>query len=493
MKTATLKILDEVNAKFSGLDPSLRTKLFQSQEYMIPQAFHMPAYKLGRWNGKISFFSQGGSTYFHLLEELLPIITDAGYALDIDDRREQYDFSFPEVHKNILSDLGVVWREGHELAGQPIVLRDYQVNIIKNLLEDLQGVQVAATGAGKTIVTATLSKLVEQYGKSIVIVPNKGLVKQTEKDYRAVGLDVGVYYGDRKEFGHQHTICTWQTLDRIEKEGKKLPPEERPINYFIDGVICVICDEVHQAKAQVLKTLLTGPFAGIPIRWGLTGTMPKEEHDAKSIRSSIGPIRGELHAYELQDKGVLSSCEVAIMQMMESKQFKNHSEEKDFLLKDKERLHWIAEFSKITAESGNTLILVDRISAGEQLQENIPGSVFIYGGVKVEEREDHYAEISSENSKIIIATYGVAAVGIDVPRIFNLVLIEPGKSFVRVIQSIGRGIRKAKDKNHVNIYDICATTKYSKQHLTERKKYYKESKYPFKVTKIDWRSNIRGL
>lgn len=261
-------------------------------------------------------------------------------------------------------------------------------------------------------------------------------------------------------------------------------------NYIAEGIVAANC---HQAKAQILKGLLTGPFKNVPIRWGLTGTMPKEEHDSKTITSSIGPILGSLHAHELQDQGVLSSCEVAIMQLMETKEFANHTQEKDFLLKDMDRMHWIAEFVKIVSESGNTLVLVDRISSGELLQEKIENSVFISGGVKVEDREDYYSEIAVGNNKVIIATYGVAAVGINVPRIFNLVLIEPGKSFVRVIQSIGRGIRKAKDKNHVNIFDICATTKYSKRHLTERKKYYKESKYPFKVTKIDWRANIHGL
>jgi superfamily II DNA or RNA helicase len=84
-----------------------------------------------------------------------------------------------------------------------------------------------------------------------------------------------------------------------------------------------------------------------------------------------------------------------------------------------------------------------------------------------------------------VATYGVAAVGINIPRIFNLVLIEPGKSFVRVIQSIGRGIRKAQDKDHVEIWDFTSTCKYAKRHLTERKKYYKEAKYPFTITKVN--------
>jgi len=82
----------------------------------------------------------------------------------------------------------------------------------------------------------------------------------------------------------------------------------------------------------------------------------------------------------------------------------------------------------------------------------------------------------------------VGPVGINIPRIFNLVLIEPGKSFVRVIQSIGRGIRKAEDKDFVDIYDVTSTCKFAKRHLTKRKVFYKEAKYNYSVEKVDWQA-----
>ena len=103
----------------------------------------------------------------------------------------------------------------------------------------------------------------------------------------------------------------------------------------------------------------------------------------------------------------------------------------------------------------------------------------------MEERQEEYNEVATEQYKVLIATYGVAAVGINLPRIFNLVLVEPGKSFVRVIQSIGRGIRKAKDKDHVQIWDITSSCKFSKRHLTTRKKFYKEANYPYTVNKVN--------
>ena len=96
------------------------------------------------------------------------------------------------------------------------------------------------------------------------------------------------------------------------------------------------------------------------------------------------------------------------------------------------------------------------------------------------------AAVADATDKIIVATYGVAAVGINIPRIFNLVLVEPGKSFVRVIQSIGRGIRKAEDKDSVQIWDITSTCKFAKRHLTKRKQFYKEAKYNFTREKLEW-------
>ena len=136
------------------------------------------------------------------------------------------------------------------------------------------------------------------------------------------------------------------------------------------------------------------------------------------------------------------------------------------------------------SQTGNTLVLINRIDTGKQLLELLPDAVFVSGGMKLDDRKEEYDEIKTSDNKIIIATYGVAAVGINIPRIFNLVLIEPGKSFVRVIQSIGRGIRKAEDKDFVQIWDITSACKYAKRHLTERKKFYKDAKYPFTITKV---------
>jgi superfamily II DNA or RNA helicase len=254
---------------------------------------------------------------------------------------------------------------------------------------------------------------------------------------------------------------------------------------FCEGVNAIIIDEVHQAKAEVLTKLLTQNFKNCPIRWGLTGTVPKEAWEFQGILASIGPVINQVSAHDLQEKGVLANLQINVLQTNEVQVFRSYAEEYSFLVTDDTRITWIAKKIKELSASGNTLILVNRIDTGNMLIERLPEAVFVSGGMKLDARKEEYDEIKTSDEKIIVATYGVAAVGINIPRIFNLVLLEPGKSFVRVIQSIGRGIRKAEDKDFVQIWDVTSACKYSKRHLTERKKFYKDAKYPFTITKVN--------
>ena len=483
MLNCKLTIKDEVNIKVEGLRVETRRKIVNKLKFDLPYARHMPAYKLGRWDGTKTYFNIGGSGFLAHLDVILAVIEDEGYDIEVEDLRPHQELKFAAIDENYWADHGKTWPKGHQQVGQPIVLRDYQYEVINKFLENPQALQEVATGAGKTITTATLSHLCEPYGRTMVIVPNKSLVVQTEEDYRNLGLDVGVYFGDRKELNKTHTICTWQSLNVLDK--KSYDNDTMTLAEFCEGVCAIIVDEVHQAKAEVLTKLLTQNFRNCPIRWGLTGTVPKEQWEFQGILASIGPVINQVSAHDLQEKGVLAQLNINVLQTTDVQVFNSFQDEYSFLVTDDNRLQWIA--SKITALSatGNTLVLINRIDTGKKLIDLIPEAVFVSGGMKLDDRKEEYDEIKTSDGKIILATYGVAAVGINIPRIFNLVLLEPGKSFVRVIQSIGRGIRKAEDKDHVEIWDITSTCKYAKRHLTERKKFYKEAKYPFTITKVN--------
>ena len=481
---AQILIEDEVNIHITGVDLASRRKLVNAVKYFLPHARYSPSYKLGRWDGTSSFCTLGGKTYLNVLDKLLPVLVDSGYEIAIDDQRTHHEFDFCEIDENYLADLK--WPTGHRVAGEPIVLRDYQVDLINTCLTNLQGIIIAPTSAGKTIVTASLSKLVQSHGRSVVIVPNKNLVEQTEEDYRNIGLDVGVLYGDRKEYNRQHTICTWQSLNVLDKKHKDALDDEQ-LSIFLDNLVAVIVDEVHMVKdLGVLHRLLSTTFSNIPIRWGLTGTVPEAEYHQMSLYSVIGPLVGHMEAKELQDAGYLAKCNVNCLQTQETQIYKDYQAELKFLLSNTDRLTWLAGHIQEISKTGNTLVLIDRINTGKELTGLIPNSTFISGEMKSTQRKEHYKEINLADNAIMIATYGTTSTGISINRIFNLVLVEPGKSFVRVIQSIGRGLRMADDKDGVNIYDISSTCKFSKRHMLKRIQHYKKVQYPYVINKIQY-------
>ena len=167
MSSCKLVIKDEVNVKFENLSLEWRKRLSNKFKYEIPYARHLPAVKLGRWDGKVSFFGLGGTTYLNLVDQILPILEDGGVYVDMEDHREKHNFEFKAVDKNYLSH--ITWPKGHPAEGQSIELRDYQVETLNKFIENPQCIQEIATGAGKTIITAALCQLVEPYGRTLTI------------------------------------------------------------------------------------------------------------------------------------------------------------------------------------------------------------------------------------------------------------------------------------------------------------------------------------
>lgn len=257
-------------------------------------------------------------------------------------------------------------------------------------------------------------------------------------------------------------------------------------NYVANGNVVSNC---HGSKADALRAVLSDVMGDIKLRWGMTGTIPKDPIFATQIKLNIGPVISGIRAVDLQEKGVLSSCHVNIIQTASKFKFDSYAEEAKWLVTDETRMGYISSLIQEIGKTGNTLVLVDRIAAGEEILKNLglPKENFVYGNTAKQTRKSMYDSITDVDNEILICSYGVASTGISISRLYNVVLIEPGKSFTKVIQSIGRGLRRAKDKDHVEIYDMCSTTKYSARHMRERKKFYAEAEYPFEHLKItDW-------
>jgi hypothetical protein len=252
MPTCKVIIQDEVNVKITNLDLDTRKALVKKFKMEDPTARFRPSYKLGRWDGAVSFFGLGGTTYVNMLEQVLPELSKMRYDFDLEDLRSSEPLEFDEISEDFWGDM--VWPPGHRFAGEPIRLRDDQVEVVNNFLRNPQALQEVATGAGKTIMTATLSKICEKYGRTITIVPNKSLVEQTEEDFVNVKLDVGVYYGDRKDLDKTHTICTWQSLNILDKKSKDFDYQEESLTLaeFLEGIKCVIVDECFHPISKVL-------------------------------------------------------------------------------------------------------------------------------------------------------------------------------------------------------------------------------------------------
>lgn len=452
--------------------------------------FFNPKFKLRRWDGKIRYFHKTGKTFVKLLDEIIPKVISLGYRISIDDRRIPMNVTPAPITEDFFSfvpdsiDVTKSWK-----------IRDYQLTLIQALFDNAGGVAIAGTGSGKTSCCAAIAKSYEIAGnlKSIIVVPDKNLTRQTIKEYIKFGLDVGEYSGTKKDLSHQHTVSTWQAL--------KNSPE------LIQQFQVIIVDECQGLKGNVLTKLLNEYGNRIPYRFGVTGTLPKDESDAMAVKVAVGTVQCIIPAHELIEKNVLSDLTITIHQnemdltreyedyltqltMLDVKvsykafkesYFEEWPHEKKFLQRDEDRVDWIVNFlNDIRSNAkGNTLCLVNGVDFGKKLHKLIPDSIFIHGEVDdMDERDDAYETFNTRNDTLVFATVQIASTGLNIPRIFNLVYIDIGKSFIRVIQSIGRGLRKALDKDFVNIHDISSDLKFSKRHLRQRIKYYKEAKYP---------------
>ena len=252
MISVKLQIQDEVNCRFIGLPADVRRKLYKDSKIFNPALRFTPAVRLGRWDGKVAYFTISGETYINLLGPIIEYLVSEGYSIELEDLRTyNRNFDFDAIDKDYVSNY--VWPEGHPAAGKPIILRDHQVEATNIFLKEIQGISCLPTASGKSLVTAILSKKVEKYGRSIIIVPNKDLITQTEVYYKILGLDVGVYYGDRKDFFKTHTICTWQSLEKLRQSPIDIGVGD-PITFerFTQNVVGVIVDECLALGTKIL-------------------------------------------------------------------------------------------------------------------------------------------------------------------------------------------------------------------------------------------------
>lgn len=490
-----VRLLNEVEAVIANLNPDHIEYFYDIYGVYAPNYFFHPKYKLGGWDGKIRYFSKAGKTYVYLLDTIIPKLIKLGYKPILEDLRTSNIAQPDPIDCNYLRDVL------HLDTKKPIILEPHQVDAVNSLIEHGNGVVVAGTGSGKTLMCTALCRVYGNHGmKSITIVPDQTLIKQTKREYLNAGLDAGEYSGKEKTPERQHCVSTWQAL-------KNNPS-------VIQMFQMVIVDECHGLRGNVLTDLLNKHAKHIPSRFGFTGTIPKEEADKLSVHVAVGPVRYEKPAHELIETGFLAKLDIEIVQLEEEmhEEYENYKREaelfspdgkivsydrfkdeylpdyqseKQYLINKEPRIEWLAAFIQNKGEQrkGNILCLVNSISFGRKLVKQIPGAIFVNGKDmdNVNERQKVYEMFATNDNLIVVATVHIAGTGLNIRRIFNMMFIDMGKSFIRTIQSIGRGLRKAEDKDSIIVTDICSDLKYGEKHKKERIKYYKEAKYPYKV------------
>lgn len=363
-------------------------------------------------------------------------------------------------------------------------LRDYQENCINQILEHGRGLIKVGTGGGKTLITSTIienfyqrSKNKENF-KCLMIVPDLGLVNQTYNEFNKFGTSFSCskFTGNNELNLNTHCIIANSqillTLDKID---------------WIKNIDLLIVDEVHKIKHGNKITKLVNKIKTLH-RIGCTGTLPPDKLDLWGLIGNFGQVIYEKTGAELREEGFLSNVKVNVLKLKYPYEFNGeYNEEMKFLMENKGRNQVIYKLCK--GSKNNILVLVNYIEHGEILYnilKNIEDKqiFFVQGSVDVNERTKIIELMENADNVVCIAISAIFSTGINIKNLHNIVFAAGGKSPIRIIQSIGRGLRLHPTKTQCNIIDIGDDLKYSSRQLDERLKIYKSEKIETQIREI---------
>lgn len=369
-------------------------------------------------------------------------------------------------------------------------LREYQEEVIGKALRLGMGTCVLGTGAGKTFTTAALIENFFREAadkdtfKCLMIVPDLGLVQQTYDEF----INCGTTYKITKWTGKTKPDLTANVI--IANIGIiQSRFEESDWIKYVDLLIVDECHKIGSGRkiskiVQKIKTLN---------KFGFTGTLPENQLDKWSIIGKLGPVIYEKTSAELRLEDYLANVAVKVLnltykQPLVCKTQNRYKEELDFIYESHDRNNFITKLcGKL---SNNTLILVNHIKHGESLMNHLVSLgkqqvYFIRGEVDVEEREKIKKIMENNSNVVCVAISAIFSTGVNIKNLHNIIFAAGGKSFIRTVQSIGRGLRKHKTKSKLIIIDMCDNLPYGRRHCEKRKEIYKKEKICFKETDIN--------
>mgnify|MGYP006076061431 FL=1 len=498
METVTYTKLNETFMRIT-CEASTGQELSEHFCFFVPGYKFMPAYKNRMWDGKIRLFNMRDKTlHCGLLHYLKAFCEERGYQIKVHDINglEHSHLTQSGPIEAFIANLGL------SVNGVGITPRDYQIEALSCALAEGKRLLLSPTASGKSLIIYMLLRHyidADPDKKILIIVPTTSLVEQMYADfddYSRIDLNFNaedychrVYGGRSKESPLRCIISTWQSLHRM------------PASYFQD-VGMVIGDEAHQFKAKSLTSILE-KCVNAPFKIGTTGTLDGTQTHQLVLEGLFGPVYKVTTSKELMDKGSLAQMDISMLLLKYGEAYckevskMKYQEEIDFIVNYGPRNNFITNLA--LDQTGNTLVLFNYVEKHGKplynlLKEKIKGDrklFYVSGETKVDDRENIRALTETQNDAIIVASLGTFSTGINIKRLHNLIFASPSKSQVRVLQSIGRGLRLSADGINTKVYDVTddlqhkGKKNYTLNHAAERVKIYSRERFKFNVYDIN--------
>ena len=437
--------------------------------FLVPGHTFVPAYRKKLWDGKIRLFNvMNHLLYYGLLEHLCKFLYLRNYKAKFVD-----DFK---------TELVILTHE--DLPKLPVEIRDYQLNAINHALTNHRSLLLSPTASGKSLIIYILVRYLKL--KTLILVPTTSLVSQMYNDFREYGWDVAnnchtVFAGRDKGSELPVIISTWQSIYKMQQK-------------YFEQYKLVIGDEAHGFKSKSLTAIMT-KCINAKYRIGTTGTLDGTQTHKLVLEGLFGKVHKVTTTKKLIDQKHLSPFTINALVLKHPDSIChnlkgiNYQEELEYLISSEARNKYIVNLT-IGLER-NTLLLFRFVEKhGQLLYDMIKENTndrkifFVYGGTDTDTREQIRAIVESERNAVIVASYGVFSVGVNIRNLHNIIFASPSKSRIRNLQSIGRGLRLSDKKEIATLYDIADDLKfknkknYTLEHFEERVKTYKEENFP---------------
>lgn len=487
--------IEKVNEVFLRIftERDIEQELSAFFTFEVPGARFTPAFRARMWDGKIRMYDmQRKSLYVGLLDYLLKFAERNEYEVEfLNEVINKSEVTYDLVEKFAL------WLNLHG-RGNPIEIRDYQLEAIYHALTTMRAILLSPTGSGKSLIIYTLARWYLENGlKVLVVVPTTSLVEQMYSDFEDYSSNNGwstkkhcqkLYSGFSKDFTSDVLFTTWQSIYK------------QPKTWF-DQFDIIVGDEAHQFKAKSLTSIME-KLTETKHRIGTTGSLDDSKVNKLVLEGVFGPVHRVTTTRKLMDDNKLAALKIkGIMLKYDDDTRKankgmDYQKEMDFLVTNYKRNKFIRNLA-VSCE-GNTLLLFQYVEKHgktlyDMIKEKVPGRpvYFVHGGTDVTEREDIRKLLSTEKNAIVIASFGVYSTGINIPSIENVIFGSPSKSKIRNLQSIGRGLRLSEGKTHCKLFDIADNLSWKShknhtlKHAEERYKLYVEEEFPIQLIEVN--------